>query len=50
MDDTKLNLPMRDDSVTPTKKGEIARFDLDDEKTTKDSESSSDNKKKRRRN
>ena len=32
----KLDLPMRNDSVT-TKKKEIERDDLDDEETTKDS-------------
>ena len=45
LDNTKLNLPMSNGSVTPNKKEKIARNNLDDEESTKDSESPSDNKK-----
>ena len=40
----KLDLPVRNDSVTPNGKKKQARDDLDYEETTKDSESSSGKK------
>ena len=37
MDNTKLNLLMRKNSATPNKKKKLARDDLDNEETPKDS-------------
>ena len=45
LNNTKLNLLVRNDSVTLYKKKKIVRGDMDNEETTKDSESSIDNKK-----
>ena len=45
LDNTKLDLSVRNDSVTPNKNKKLVRDDLDNKESPKDSESSSDKKK-----